>query len=397
MGATANVTTVLYGTAWTPDTLLEREKQRALELERRDGRRRHFQYDWRTLAALLPEYGAYVEGERARLGEGHLLFRTQYELETQADEGRLLSAAGRAQLQGDYRPQEGPLPGRRYVAGVDLAGGDVGGGQAGHHDSTVLTIAEASTGPTLSTVVDTVDRVDPVDGMDTMDCMDPVDGSPLPVVRVVRHYRWTGRGQAELYPQLLDLLRTWGVRRIVVDATGMGAGVAGFLAAALGERVEQFTFTQASKSKLGFELLAAIERGGLKVYGDDGSAEWREFWAQMRAARAHLRANQTLDFSVPEAEGHDDFVISLALCLRAASGVSAPAAATVLPAVDVLDDGTGEGFNAEIAEDAEGEKEARGEGDTVIPNPLRHSERSEESLSQENRLARVRDSSLRSE
>ncbi|MHB0877702.1 MAG: hypothetical protein ACYC5O_16825, partial [Anaerolineae bacterium] len=38
MGATANVTTVLYGTAWTPDSLLEREKRRNLERERQDGR-----------------------------------------------------------------------------------------------------------------------------------------------------------------------------------------------------------------------------------------------------------------------------------------------------------------------------------------------------------------------
>jgi len=119
MGATANVTTVLYGTAWTEDGLLEREKHRSLELERQDGIRRHFQYDWRALAALSPEYGAYVEGERERLGARHPLFRTQYELEVLHDQGRLLSAEQLAQLQGEHERQARPQPGARYVAGVD--------------------------------------------------------------------------------------------------------------------------------------------------------------------------------------------------------------------------------------------------------------------------------------
>jgi len=326
MGATANVTTVLYGTAWTQECLLEREKRRNLELERQDGVKRHFQYDWRTLAALSSEYGAYVEGERVRLGADHPLFRTQYELQVLADEGRLFSAEQRAQLQGEHERQEGPLPGRQYVAGVDLAGASQLMLEAAPSDaalrrlqpgkdSTVVTIAEVCRG-----------------------------GASLPVLRVVQHYWWTGRSQAEVYRQLLDLLRTWNVRRVAVDASGVGAGVADFLAAELGRRVEGVVFTQASKSKLGFEMLAAINGGRLKVYAGDGSPEHQEFWRQVRAARANLRANQTLCFYVPEAEGHDDFVVSLALCQKAAGGMASPAAGTVLAAEDVLEEVDRGGF-----------------------------------------------------
>ena len=45
MGATTNVTTVHYGTTLGDSTLLEEVKQTNLELERKDGIKRHFRYD----------------------------------------------------------------------------------------------------------------------------------------------------------------------------------------------------------------------------------------------------------------------------------------------------------------------------------------------------------------
>ncbi|NIM60965.1 MAG: hypothetical protein GTO30_04725, partial [Acidobacteria bacterium] len=67
MAATTNATTVYYGTAWDDRTLLERAKQRHLELERSDGIQRHFEYDWQAVACYNPAYGRYVEAERERL------------------------------------------------------------------------------------------------------------------------------------------------------------------------------------------------------------------------------------------------------------------------------------------------------------------------------------------
>jgi hypothetical protein len=68
MGASTGVTTVLYGTAWDDACLLERAKQLHLEIERRDGQRRHFEYDWQVIAEHNPAYRRYVEAERERLG-----------------------------------------------------------------------------------------------------------------------------------------------------------------------------------------------------------------------------------------------------------------------------------------------------------------------------------------
>ena len=84
--------------------------------EQRDQIRRHFQYDWHAVAACNPDYGRYVEGEMARLGEDHPILRTQYCLETLAGSSGFLSDAQRAQMQGDHDRVHRALPGREYVA-----------------------------------------------------------------------------------------------------------------------------------------------------------------------------------------------------------------------------------------------------------------------------------------
>jgi hypothetical protein len=93
MASTANATTVLYGTAWTDDSLLERTRRSNLEREQRIGRRLHFEYTWEHLAALNPAYGLFVEGEIGRLGAAHPVIRTQYRLECLSALGRFLSPA----------------------------------------------------------------------------------------------------------------------------------------------------------------------------------------------------------------------------------------------------------------------------------------------------------------
>jgi len=137
----------------------------------------------------------------------------------------------------------------------------------------------------------------------------------------VEHYWWTGKPHTELYQTLVDLLKNvWDCRGIVVDATGIGEPVASLLKQALGLRVIPFKFTPQSKSELGFNLLAAINSGRLKLYASDNSPEYREFWLEIEKAKCHYRPNQTMSFYVDPAQGHDDFLISLALVVEAAQG-----------------------------------------------------------------------------
>jgi len=301
MGATTNVTTVHYGTTWDDATLLEEVKQTNLELERRDGIKRHFRYDWQEIAKHNPDYLAYVEGERERLGENHPLFLTQYRLLPLRGGGGFLSRQQLAQMKGRHTRKHRGERGKVYIAGIDIAGeaeiaeGDYTAVPKLRQDSTVVTIGE----------------------LDFSAC-DDIQKQPR--IRVVEHYRWTGARHAELYSRLVDILKNvWRCRRVAVDATGMGQPVSSFLRKALGSRVSAFTFTAKAKSELGFNLLATINGGRLKVYKSDGSDEAQEFWLELERAKSQFRASQTMNFYVSPAEGHDDFLMSLALTVEAAN------------------------------------------------------------------------------
>ena len=262
--------------------------------------KRHFRYDWEEVARYVPDYRAYVEGERERLGENHPLFLTQYRLLPIRGGGGFFNEQQRAQMQGEHSRKRHAEPGKVYVAGIDLAGeaeeieGDYGRSAKPKHDSTVVTIGELD-----FTSVDEIVRE--------------------PVVRIVEHYRWTGIKHSGLYARLADIVKNvWRCRRVVVDATGVGEPVASFLRKSLGTRVTPFKFTQKSKSELGFNLLAAVNAGRLKAYKGDGSGEYKEFFREIEKAKSTYRASQTMNFYVDAAQGHDDFLMSLALTVEAA-------------------------------------------------------------------------------
>jgi hypothetical protein len=77
-----------------------------------------------------------------------------------------------------------------------------------------------------------------------------------PVYRVLNRELWTGEKHSTQYARLLALVERWQPRKVVVDASGVGAGVASFLADRLGERVVQLGFTRQVKSRLGWGFLA---------------------------------------------------------------------------------------------------------------------------------------------
>jgi hypothetical protein len=303
MAAAHNATLVFYGTAWSESSLLERMRRHHLELERRDGIRRHFHFDWETVARYNPGYAAYVEAERERLGESHPLFQTQYCLRPLAGGGRLFTPAQLSLLQGRHPRQTGAAPGQTYVAGLDLAGEAADEAAARRHDATVLTVARVAFPAADAAVRE-------------------------PDLEVVAHYCWRGEPHHSLIQQLVGLLgRTWSVRRAAVDATGMGETVARLLAGALGEAaVRPYRFTAESKSRLGFALLAAVNGGRLRLYAPDGSEEYAACRRELEAARAVFRPNRTMSFFVDAADGHDDYLMSLALTVEAAAGLTPRAA-----------------------------------------------------------------------
>ena len=291
MGAVANTTTVLYGTAWDSGDLLQQAKQANLDLERADGVRRHFEYDWQAVARHNPDYAAYVGAERERLGATHPLFTTQYELQPLSGRARMFQPAQLSLLHGAF-PQEDAPGAHTYVAGLDVAGGaeeqdpeleDLAAGARRPRDSMVLTIAARRDG-----------RTD-----------------------VVHTYAWTGVPHHTTLPEVQRLAGHWRLRHLVVDATGQGEAVASLLSKTLGHRVTPFVFTSPSKSDLAYELLATTNREELRIHA--GAPE--DLWRQLELARTRVRPSRLMDFYVDPREGHDDYLMSLALTAHAAATV----------------------------------------------------------------------------
>ena len=299
MVSASNATTVHYGTTWDDATLLEEVKQTNLELEKKDGIKRHFRYDWQEVAKYNPSYKAFVESELQRLGEDHPLFRTQYALLPIRGGGGFLTNQQIAQLRGEHSRLSQPEEGRVYVAGIDFAGeseqleDDIL--TRSGRDATVITIAEVR-----------------YDGIDIL--------AKEPSVHVVEHYSWVGKKHSELYPQMVDILKNvWKCSRITADATGVGEPITSFLRKSLGTKIIPFKFSQKTKSEAGFDLLAAINSGRLKLYKQDGSEDYRELMFELQKAKSIYRPSQTLNFFVDSSNGHDDYLMSLAMVVQAAN------------------------------------------------------------------------------
>ena len=302
MAASTNATTVFWGTAWTSDTMLARQTEYLRSLELKDGRRRTFAYNAEQVGAEVPAYAQYVEGQVQKLGRQHPLIKTQYFLETIDGQGGLFGPLRRALIRGDHPRQHEPQPGRRYALLIDVAGEDE---QAGDPIQRAM-LANPKRDATALTVVEVITQA-----------------NQLPTYHTVDRKLWLGLKHTALHAQILALAQHWHATWIVVDATGIGAGLASFLAKALGERVIPVTFSQKVKSDLGWNYLAVVETGRYRDYADDQEADTRQFWHELEACQYTIRdgPGQQMSWGVWEspaydglvAYGHDDLLISAAL------------------------------------------------------------------------------------
>ncbi|MFN8476032.1 MAG: hypothetical protein U0822_27910 [Anaerolineae bacterium] len=303
MAASTGATTVFWGTAWTSQTLLARMRRELEAEEARDGVRRVFVVDADRVAEVVPAYGRYVAEQTGRLGREHPLIRTQYYLEEVDGEGGLFPAARQARMRGTHPRQHAPTPGAVYALLLDVAGAEESraGGDA------VERAANVRRDATACTVVEV--------------CPDPVAG---PTYRVVDRRLWLGVGHADLYSSLLDMMAAWDGRAIVVDATGIGAGLAQFLARRLGSRVIPVVFTAQTKAAIGWRFVSLVDAGRFKDYAEDGAADTRQFWYEVAACDYRVGLSGRLQWGVWEAprydglvaRGHDDLLLSAALCVE---------------------------------------------------------------------------------
>lgn len=150
-------------------------------------------------------------------------------------------------------------------------------------------------------------------------------GIAAPTYRAVWRRQWLGTAHTVLYAQLRSLGQVWRPRYWVVDATGVGAGLASFLEKAFAGRVLAVTFNAAVKSRLGWDILAVVETGRWQEHataGGETGALQAEFWRQLSYCQMEVLPgpDQRMRWGVPDgrqdAEGavvHDDLVLSAAL------------------------------------------------------------------------------------
>jgi hypothetical protein len=338
MAASTNATRVFWGTAWTSDTLLARELRAAKEAEKRDGQRRVFVMTAADVAKEVPAYGVFVAEQVAKLGRNHPMIRTQFFSEEIDGEGGLFPESRKAMMVGKHEKQVQPDAGKIYAMLIDIAGEVEGQGQAqpvqddlinSKRDATAMTIVEVD----LSSMQDELIKA--------------------PTYKVMFRRLWVGTQHTKLYGELLALARLWEVKRLVVDATGVGAGLSSFLERVLPGLVIQFRFNVATKSQLGWDFLAVIDSGRYKEY-IPGDAEQALFWSQLNACQYTITPgiDRKMKWCVPDgmrnAVGeyvHDDLILSAALCAVLDSEVwSVGGEALVVKGVDPIREMDKEGF-----------------------------------------------------
>lgn len=310
MAASTNATRVFWGTAWTSQTLLAREFRIARQAELEDGIQRTFLLTADGVIAEVPDYGKFVAGQIASLGRNHPMVRTQYYSEEIDAESGMFPAERVALMQSSHPASKAPLAGRRYAFLIDVAGED-----EAQNNELVSLKAQALSNPRRDATALTVVEVDLSSVAD--------DLIKAPTYRVMQRMAWVGVKHAHLYGRIKALAELWQPRYLVIDATGVGAGLASFLDKALPGRVIPFLFTSHTKSKLGWDFLAVIDTGRFKDYADlDG--ERMAFTQQLSHCQCEILPgpDRRMKWSVPDGRRepgsgvpvHDDWILSAALC-----------------------------------------------------------------------------------
>ncbi len=307
MAAATNATRTFWGTAWNDQTLLARELCNSRLAEESDWLRRTFILKAEDIACEVPAYGDFVQTQIARLGRQHPLVKTQYFSEEIQTLDKLFSPARLALLQGEHAPQISPQAGHHYALLIDVGGGENENPEESSykamHDSSALTIID----------------------VDVSGTGDSITG--LPIYRVAFREEWIGEAHIRLYSHIKHLAEFWQAQHIVIDATGLGAGLASFLNTALPGKVLPFVFSTQSKSRLGWDFIGLIETGRFKEYCPAAENPKQtelhyRFLEQLRHIRHTLQAGRILHWGTPNGATnpvtgevlHDDLVISAALC-----------------------------------------------------------------------------------
>ena len=209
---------------------------------------------------LNAEQKAEIESDKELLPER--VWRRMYLAEFSDSAGYFTNID--ANIAGD--PMQGPVPGARYIAGLDLG---------------------RKLDPSVMVIMDAAER------------------------KMVHYHGWDdGTEWVAQREHVIRLVEEWGIEQICIDATGIGDVFMSELIEA-GVPVSPYIFSQSSREHLLQQLVVALERQTISFFNE------KRLLRQLRAFQYRKLPGGRYKAEAPPGE-HDDAVFALALALEVA-------------------------------------------------------------------------------
>lgn len=258
---------------------IQANKRRQTNRGKRDN---HFQWDWRDVARVNPDYNKFIKKEMIRIGEDSDEFQMSYNCKWLLERGMFVTSNLMDELGDTSQELVRTWHQTPVVVGID---------PARKMDSTVVTVVWVDW-----------DRPDEFGYFDH---------------RVLNWLEIQGDDWEEQYFQIVNFLSNYDVLAVGVDANGVGDAVAQRLKILL-SRSEVFSITssQSEQSKRFKHLQALIQRRSLSYPSHAKTRRlrvWKRFYQQMLDAEVKYKGPNFTVAAPDEAYAHDDFVDSLAI------------------------------------------------------------------------------------
>jgi hypothetical protein len=248
----------------------------------RGKRQNHFQWDWREVAKINPDYATHIKKEMLRIGEDSDEFQMSYNCKWLLERGMFITSGLMDELGDTSQELVKVWHKTPVVVGVD---------PARKMDSTVVTVVWVDW-----------DRPDEFGYFDH---------------RILNWLELQGDDWEEQYFQIVNFLSNYDVLAVGVDGNGVGDAVAQRLKILLPRaEVVAVTSSPTEQSKRFKHLQALIQRRSLSFPSHAKTRRlrvWKRFYQQMTDAEIQYKGPNFMVAAPDEAYAHDDFVDSLSI------------------------------------------------------------------------------------
>jgi hypothetical protein len=259
----------------------------------RGKKQNHFQWDWKDVAKINPDYSKFIKKEMLRIGEDSDEFQMSYNCKWLLERGMFVTSSIMDELNDTSQELVKVWHQTPVVVGID---------PARKMDSTVVTVVWVDW-----------DRPDEFGYFDH---------------RVLNWLELQGDDWEEQYFQIVNFLSNYDVLAIGVDANGVGDAVAQRLKILIPRaEVIPLTSSPSEQSSRFKHLQALIQRRSLAFPGHAKTRRlriWKRFYQQMTDAEIQYKGPNFMVAAPDENYAHDDFVDSLAIACSLTKELTMP-------------------------------------------------------------------------